>query len=44
MICVEEAVRHATAAGTFQAILRKLEDAAARSRPILIGIPSIGDA
>ena len=41
MIRVDEAVFHSTAAGKFQAILRELEDAAARGQPVLIGVPSI---
>jgi preprotein translocase subunit SecA len=41
MIRVDEAVLHSTAAGKFQAILRELEDAAARGQPVLIGVPSI---
>lgn len=41
MIRVDEAVLHSTAAGKFQAILRELEDAAARGQPVLIGAPSI---
>lgn len=41
MIRVDGAVLHSTAAGKFQAILRELEDAAARGQPVLIGAPSI---
>ncbi|GAB1717445.1 MAG: protein translocase subunit secA [Nitrobacter sp.] len=41
MIRIDESVLHATAAGKLRAILREVEDAAARGQPVLIGAPSI---
>ncbi|MEH6952142.1 preprotein translocase subunit SecA [Nitrobacter sp. NHB1] len=41
MVRVDESVLHASAAGKLRAILRELEDAAARGQPVLIGAPSI---
>ncbi|MGN6411555.1 MAG: preprotein translocase subunit SecA [Nitrobacter sp.] len=41
MIRFDESVLHATTAGKLRAILRDLEDAAARAQPVLIGAPTI---
>jgi preprotein translocase subunit SecA len=41
MIRIDESVLHTTAAGKMRAILRDLEDAAARGQPVLIGAPTI---
>jgi preprotein translocase subunit SecA len=41
MIRIDESVLHATTAGKLRAILRDLEDAAARGQPVLIGAPTI---
>jgi preprotein translocase subunit SecA len=41
MIRVDESALHTSAAGKSRAILRDLEDAAARGQPVLIGAPSI---
>jgi preprotein translocase subunit SecA len=41
MIRTDESVLHASTAGKLRAILRDLEDAAARGQPVLIGAPTI---
>ncbi|WP_438273911.1 preprotein translocase subunit SecA [Nitrobacter sp.] len=41
MIRIDESVLHTTAASKMRAILRDLEDAAARGQPVLIGAPTI---
>jgi preprotein translocase subunit SecA len=41
MIRTDESVLHTSATGKLRAILRELEDAAARGQPVLIGAPSI---
>ena len=41
MIRIDETLLHATAADKMRAVLRDLEDAAARGQPVLIGAPTI---